>query len=231
VITFLGTVLTFLLMGVITNSLIQRWQQRNWLQQHRVLGAEKAFLELKRLVDELMTLGDARAYRSTRLVRNLSTLDQATIVQVKKEYDQALTAWNDKLNSFIVRLTVYGSYDFAQQLEDDVQLRFFRISEKLDGAVLAARGNKPLPSGLKSGIESELRSLNYRLFRLSRDLLNLLLQKQREAYVGRTVQFREHTIELFSTWYLFKALLKTNQPPQSIIGSSSDFNVPTFFRM
>lgn len=216
-------------MGLIANSLVQRWQHRNWLQQHRVLGAEKSFLELRSAVDELMTLGDARAYRSRRLVRNLAALDELAVTRAKTEYDNALTAWNDKLNSFIVRLTVYANYGFAEQVEKDVQERFRRISEKLDKALFAVRNNNHMPRGLSSEIERDLNSLTYRLFRLSRDLLNLLLVKQRDAYIGRTVQFRAQTIELFSTWYLFKALLKPDHPPQSIISPSTDFDVPISF--
>jgi preprotein translocase subunit YajC len=39
-------ILSFVLTGIIGNFLVQRWQQRNWHEQHRLLRLEKEMDEL-----------------------------------------------------------------------------------------------------------------------------------------------------------------------------------------
>jgi hypothetical protein len=223
-------ILSFVLTGLIGNSLIQKWQQRNWIQQRRLLRAENSIEELKKIIDEIMTLADARNYRTRRLLLNFRSGNAKTLTEIKQEYDRTLAAWNDKFNSFCVRLTIFAEYRYTEWLESDIQPRFVKISEELEQVLKlelpASTSNNPA----KAALEDQLNSLSGRLFKFSRDLLNLLLKKQEYAYVGRKIYFAPCTLHLFSTWYLFKALFEPRHAPQTIISPLSDFDVPTFFR-
>jgi hypothetical protein len=191
------------------------------------MGSEKAFEELKKLIDEIMTLGDARSYRTRRLLLKMRNANKSSISGVTRDYEQAVTAWNDKLNSFTVRLTVYAKYSFAEELETDIQERFMRISARIDSLPHSIPRDRVF--AVSPSLQRELDQLNYRLFQFSRDALNVLQEKQREAYGGNKLYFEEQTLELFPTWYLFKALFKTSQPPQTVIRSPANFEPPDIF--
>ena len=223
-------VITFFFTGLLGNYLVQRWQQRNWLNQHRLLGAEKRFEELQKLIDEITNLGDARTFRVRRIIRNRAS-DIARLQVLRDSCDKSVVKWNERFTAVSVKLTMYAGYSrFTEGLELDIQPAFVAISEQLDRAVRYLAAGQSIPRPLRIEMENMLNAISGKLFNFSRDLLGLLLTKQREAYEGEKVRFSEETLELFSRWYLFKALFKTNHPLESVSSTALDFHPPFFFR-
>ncbi|CAN5505101.1 hypothetical protein BH09VER1_BH09VER1_54980 [soil metagenome] len=220
-----------LLTALVGNRLLQRWQQRSWLQQQAVLQSHKEIDEVKSTIDEFIKLADARSYRARRLVRNLPRATEARIDSLRNEYDLSVAAWNDRLNSFQVRLTIYAKYRFAQRIENSIQPRFAELSEAIERLLSLppdVRGQEACRA--MSIFEDNLNSLNGILFAFSRDVMRYLIDEQRMMYLGRPIQFSESTLESFSTWYLFKELFKTEHPPQTIFSTPVNSSLPDVIR-
>jgi hypothetical protein len=226
----LTAITTFIFTGLVGNYLVQIWQQRNWLNQHRLLGAEKRFEELQKLVDEIATLGDARSFRARRIIRyrpgNIVELSD-----LRETHDQAVVQWNERFTAIKVKLTMYAGYTrFTEVLEGDIQPAFIAIGDQLDTVIKYLDADALIPSSIRNHAETMLNELSAKLFRFSRDLLRLLITKKQEAYEGERIPFSERTLELFSRWYLFKALFKTTHPAEPIGSPSLNFAAPFFYR-
>jgi hypothetical protein len=209
-------IVTFVLTGLVGNFLVQKWQQRNWLTQHRLIGAEKQLKELQAVFDEIVSLGAARNFRLRRVVRH-KLGGEPSLSEVRRQYDESVVKWNDRLTSFSTRLTWYAGYSqFAEVLEGNVQEAFVAMGEKLEMAVTHLVKHEPIPARLKQQLEGMSNAMSGRLFNFSRDLLRLLIERQDEAYQGKKVPLARETLELFSTWQLCKALFKTPQASQTV---------------
>ena len=170
--------------------------------------------------------GDARNYRTRRLLLNLESpsLESSGI---KQDYEKAVAIWNDSFNSFCVRLTLLSSSRYSSRLEGDIQLNFYDLSERL-GILL--RGGRVIDRKAKASLNRDLDLQNARLVNFSRDLMRLLLAKQKETYDGVLMDFTKSTFDQFSTWYLLKALFQAKHPPLTIRGSSPHSYKPSFRR-
>jgi len=117
-VTLITVIISFVLTGLIGNYFVQRWQQRNWHEQHRVLRLEKELDELRTLINEIMELGDARNYRARRL---LLSLDNESSISTERlmDYERTVAVWNDRFNSFCVRLTLLASGRWPDSGEED----------------------------------------------------------------------------------------------------------------
>ena len=49
-------IISFILTGLIGGRLLQKWQLRNWLNQQKFLGAEKDYIALQELFDDIVAL-------------------------------------------------------------------------------------------------------------------------------------------------------------------------------
>lgn len=220
-----------LLTALLGNRLVQRWQQRNWLQQQRLLKAQQQLGELQKVIDEVMALANARYYRTRKLSWQLGIADDARIEDLRRDYENSVNAWNEKFTAFQVQLTVYGTFESATNLlEDDVQMKFINISARLDpylrkGADLSGFRR------VRLSLEGEFTALSAAMFRTFRALANELKEKVNLTYFGKSVPFSEDTLETFSTSYLLKALFKSSNPPQAVIGPVSNSSIPTVFRL
>src|SRR3954465_4156360 len=108
-------ILSFLLTGLVGNSLLQRWQHRNWLSQQRFSLEDKEYQALSGLFQDLVKYSSQRHYRMRRLLRALSSSDEEGIKAKTADYDEALTEWNDIFNSLCVRLTLLAGHQYPPQ--------------------------------------------------------------------------------------------------------------------
>jgi hypothetical protein len=226
----LTAVSTFIFTGLLGNYLAQMWQQRNWLNQHRLRGAEKRFEELQKLVDEITTLGDARSFRARRIIRYRPG-NIVDLAELRETHDQAVVQWNERFTTIKVKLTMYAGYTrFTEVLEDDIQPAFIAIGDQLDIVMKYLDAGVLIPSNIRNQAETMLNDLSGKLFRFSRDLLRLLITKKQEAYEGERIPFSEATLELFSRWYLIKALFKTEHPAEPVGSPALNVAAPFFYR-
>lgn len=217
-IALLTAIVSSVLVGFIGNFLVQKWQQRNWVEQHRLLLREKEIDDLKIISTEIMKLGDARSYRTRRLMLRLESID-VNSSELVKDYENSVCQWNDSLNSTYARLTLSASSAYADQLRINIQSRFIQISDKLDNLIKVKKLKGPVPIHMKASLSNDMDFLNGQLYNFNRRLLRLLVERQTEAYVGKKIDFNRYSIQNFSTWYLFKALFQTRHSPATILGA------------
>jgi hypothetical protein len=212
--TFLGTVL-------IGNFLIQRWNQLNWLTQQKFAGAEKDYLALKELAEEVARLAAHRLLRMQRLLSAIGK-DAAVLKQRLHEYDEAQASWNEKLGSFNVRFAMYANYNMALRLEREVQNRFRRAGIALEVFVEAALGGRAVTQAETVRVRRELNRIQGLLFEFNRDLLKLVKNRETLIYEGMPIPFRRKNLNAFSTWYLFKALFIADVQSLTILRPASN---------
>ncbi len=203
---FFSIIATFLLSGVAANSLVQKWQYRNWVNQQRMLKAGIELEELKKLVEKITALADARNYRARKICRSINNISDEGLLKLRDDYDGAVTAWNDSWNLFCVKLTMYADFGrFVVPLEN-LQTKFV----KAGGLLLYAlkNSNNPDVSFAKRDLEDVLNSLSGETFGFSRDLLRLVISKEKLAYEERKYVFSRDTLESTSLWKLIKFLFE-----------------------
>lgn len=220
--------LTFVLTGVIGNRLLHAWQFRNWIKQQRFLGAEKEYLELKVLFDEIVRLAGRRLSRMQRLQGALG-LEDEIVRRRLQEYDESLSEWNERLASFNVRLTILDTYDRALDL-DQIQQYFVASGIDLEKLVRIKLGGQTVPKQLRAALESRLNEIQGALFRFNREVLKAVEYSQAVTYHGVEVKFSRRTVRLFSSWHLIKALFVPLEQVPSIYRSAVDAPEPRIFR-
>jgi hypothetical protein len=197
--------LTFLLTGLIGNSVLQRWTHRNWLRQQMLLDRERELSGLEKLFDEVSVLAGRRQYRSRRLLLNLPHLFSSNPELTISEYAESVVAWNEALTSLYAKLTMQLEWSYTRRLED-IQRRFASISSTIDRAVSLYRGGSTLHSSTLKTLSDELDSLQGALFVFQRDVLLSVSRRRKDIYSSHEIT--EANLDGIPTWELFKALFQ-----------------------
>lgn len=206
--------------------MVQRWQQRNWLAQHKLTETEKNLDELRKLIAEVQRLGDARTYRTQRVVRNLSATD--SFEEIRRDYQKSVVNWNDRLNSLCVGLRLYADYRYTDRLQFGIQQAFVQASEKVDAAIKTRHSGVSRATVAK--LENRLNLISGSIFNLSKDLIALLMKQQTKAYEGEMIVLGPETLRLFPTWFLLKALFEPVYPSATISSAALNFTRPLIRR-
>jgi hypothetical protein len=222
----LTVLLTFLFTGLVGNWLIQRWQQRNWLNQQRFLGEQKEYENLKMLCDEIIGCSGRRISRMRRLLSALGQPDDKLIRRRLKAYDEVLSEWNEKLNGFHARLTFYAAYDMSWRLEEYVQKRFVALGSELDRAKQSRLSGNILTLHLVAHIETELNKFYGALLTYNRQLLRMLEIQKTKTYYGTRITLNRDNLKHFPTWELIKGLFKPRIQPLTIVRPPTDLQSP-----
>lgn len=224
----LKLVFPIVISAIVGNYLIQRWQQRNWRQQQLVLRGEKNIEALKAVIDDFMRLADTRSYRTRRLVlqMRLSPEEGKVVIdeQIKKDYIESVVIWNEKLNSMVVRLTMYAPQGCSRDLEERIQTGFYQVSNKAESALRSIAPSQRELNSLKSEIGNELNWLNGVIGELCKDLIRSLKEREKLNYLGKEIEFGPLTIEQFSTWQLIEALFKFKKSTLTIFSPTHDID-------
>jgi len=222
----LTVLLTFLFTGLVGNWLIQRWQQRNWLNQQRFLGEQKEYENLKTLCDEIIGCSGRRISRMRRLLSALGQPDDKLIRRMLKAYDEVLSEWNEKLNGFHARLTFYAAYEMSWRLEESVQKRFVAIGAELNG-MTKSRISGTIPASRQvAHIEIELNRFSGALLTYNRQLLRTLEIQKTKTYYGRRITLNRDNLKHFPTWELIKGLFKPRIHPLTVVCPPTDLQSP-----
>lgn len=215
-------ILGFVLTGLIGNQLVQRWQQRNWVHQQRFLGAEKEYIALRELSDELSKAIAVRLYRMRRLLWSLRRSDTDLIASRLQDYDSTAVAWNESLSSFYVRLAFYVGGGDSISLEHRIHEPFQQAGADLEQLVRLHRsGNSNLGAAL-TRLELRMNSLQGKSLDFTKDLMRVVERKKRTVYAGTVIHYSRHTIDQFSTWELIKVTFARDVDRFSVRRSSSD---------
>src|SRR5215217_326412 len=226
--TLLTLVVTFLLTGVIGNRLIPAWQFRNWLKQQRFLGAEKEYIELKHLFDEIVTLLGRRLTKMQRLRASFG-LRTAVFEERLAEYDAAISEWNERIPSFNVRLTILANWDLTKDLEQIQEYLHFTGAE-LERLCRLKIANKNIPTQDQAVVVGYLDYIQGSIFKFNREILKLVEQSHANTYHGIEIRFSSSTLRSFGSWHLIKALFVPIEKVPSIYRSAIDPIEPRFLR-
>ncbi|MGV7029857.1 hypothetical protein [Methylobacterium symbioticum] len=223
--SIITVLLTFLCTGLMANWLIQRWQYRNWLNQQRFLGAEKQYEALKAVADDISKVS---AKRLSAMFRVLSALDQSAdrLEERRKIYSDAVDEWNQNINSFQYKTTLYFNWGMTQRLEHDINENFVKIGGRIERNIRIKQINDQAKISDKQEILSQLFKLQGILGNFHRDMLNVVLQKQASTYQGVEIGYNESDLQYFSTWQLIKALFITRVELFRIVLTSFELEKP-----
>jgi len=224
--TLTSVVLAFVLTGVVGNHLIHALQHRNWVSQQKVIGLQRDYEALRLLFEEISQKAGMRLARMQRLALSVRDSDLDRILDLLKEYDEAVLEWNESFSNLCVRTTFYANYSMTSRLETEVQASFHEVGRNLENLVrLRKTGAAVRPSDWRA-IISRLNSTQGVLSNFNRDMLRLVKNKQVRTFEGEVVNFSSDRLDQFSTWYLLKALFVRAEERLSIIRPPSDLPGP-----
>lgn len=209
--TFWSILLSFLLVTIIGGLFAQRLQHRNWIRQQYISQQEKLIAELKSIFVELDALLSRRLYRTRRLLYALRRPDAKKIKSAVREYDKVITEWNEKRNSFQIRLVRVIDVSLAQDFEHQLSHEFVRIGLKLERMVRTF-ANDQLPKNFRdtlTELEVELEFLSRSIYEFMREIYKALQKEQQELfYVDQFNNIPDDggKLDHISTWFLFKSL-------------------------
>jgi hypothetical protein len=227
VIALITVILSFILSGIIGNRLVQRWQQRNWRVQHGLEATEKNLEALREIADDITKFADARIFRARRVVWQIARPRTEAFDRIQREYEESVAAWNDRFTSFCVSLTMFATHRLSGRLEETIQSALVRTSDEIDEAI---RKGAVFSATQVRQLHAKLDGISGLIWQFSRDLVRYLMNKRDEAYNGRMLTFCPTNFQLFSTWYLIKALFKTRQELDPISSTALDADSPFFSR-
>lgn len=208
--TFIQIVISFVLVTLIGGIFANRLQHRNWIRQQKISSREKLIAELKALFVELDGLMSRRLYRTRRLLYASRRFDEKRFKTALKRYDEAINEWNEKRNSFQIRLVRVVSNELAQDFEHDLSHKFISIGLRLERVTRAVTNDhKSAPGDLLTDLEIELQLLSRSVYEFLRSIYIRLQKEQTELYtIDRSLRIPSNDDELasVSTWFLFKSL-------------------------
>jgi len=223
----LNVILGFVLTGLFGNWILQGWQQRSWLRQQWFLGAEKDYTALKSLWDEIAEFSGARLARMYRLAAVVRLAPFETVEARLKEYDVSVLVWNEKFQSFLVRLVRFTSGTaLSYSLEQIVQPHFVACGRQLEQLFNQRKADGALDVSQVRALTHSLDRLSHELTNFNRDVLRVVQDQRARTYQGVKVVLGPHTIRHFGNWELFKALFHSGIEPYYVIRPPFDLEVP-----
>lgn len=215
-----------LVTGLFIRYLVQAWQARNWLNQQRLLGAEKKYSNMLTLFSDISDSASRRLTAMYRLGDALGFEDDNRVKKRLEDYDDALRQWNEKLNGIYVRLTALLGQAESTRLEREVQDGFLRAGAKLEVLTRSRLKGEKISRRRREDVKPDLNHIQGLLRNFNRDFLNLLEVEHSTIYYGQFVEFNETNLDSFSTWELFKALLKKRVERHRVLRAPLDLPAP-----
>lgn len=222
----------FILTGIVGNRLLHSWQHRSWVKQQFFMGEEREYIALRELWDEIVDLSSVRLTRMRRLCAIVRLGDIELVRTRLSDYDQALARWNERFNSFLVRLLRYTDHNnyLANSLEHEIQPLFVRSGRELELVTKDRLAGRTLTQASVENVTRHLDLLSHQLVIFNRDILVAVQGQKRKTYEGVRLQLSADTIAEFSTWELFKALFHSRIQPYEVVRAPFDFILPSHRR-
>ena len=219
-----AVILSFLLTGVVVNFLIQRWQHRNWVNQQRFLGAEKTYESMKATADEISISASKRLSAMFRVTFALDQSDER-LEERRKIYSDALDEWNQKINSFYYKTTLFFGWSMTKRLEDDLNAQLVSAGALIEASIRKREHKSDEPTGKKE-ILKRLYSIQGMLGAFNRDMLRSVMHQQAATYQGVEINYSVRNLVFLSTWQLFKMLFITRVDDFRVVLTSFQLEPP-----
>ncbi len=209
--TIFSVLLSFALITVLGSILAHSLQYKNWIRQQQVGSHEKRIADLKAIFFDLDATLSKRLYWTRRLLYALRRYDEGHLSRVTGEYDKAITEWNERRNSFQIRLAGLVGVDSWQEFEHFLAQRYVAIGAELEIFVRQSRVSKSGPNEKSrlNELEHELNSLSHSVYDFSRTIYRAVQIEEDDFYaIARSKRLPKNDEELsfVSTWFLLKSL-------------------------
>jgi hypothetical protein len=163
---FWTIILSFVLFTIIGSILAHSLQFRNWIRQQQVSNHEKRIADLTRIFFDLDATISKRLYWTRRLLYALRRYDEARLARVLAKYDEAITEWNERRNSFQIRLAGVVGVTSWQEFEHYIARRFVEIGSELENfARLSIKSKSAAADNRRlTELENELNSFSHSVY-------------------------------------------------------------------
>jgi hypothetical protein len=209
--TLWSIVLSFVLVTIVGSIFATSLQFRNWIRQQQVSHHEVRIAELTTIFLDLDTSLTKRLYWTRRLLYAIRRYNEARLPNVLAKYDEAITEWNQKRNSFQIRLAGAVSVASWQEFEHFLAPTFVEIGSELEGFTRLLEHSKgaTVDGRRLYEIEDELNSLSHSIYDFTRRIYRAIKKEETAFYaIARAKRLPDNLDELsfVSTWFLFKTL-------------------------
>jgi hypothetical protein len=209
--TLISILFSFVLLSIIGTTFAQRLQHKNWLRQQNISIQDRRISDLNVLFIDLDNLLSRRLYKTRRLLYALRRSQTIEIKDRLNDYDSVLTEWNEKRNSFQIRLVRVISVELANHFEHLLSQRFVHIGSRLERLTRAYLQNQ-LPNNFRetlTTLEDELDVLSRTVYEFLREIYINLQAEQERLYKldsDNKIPTTAGDLDQVSAWYLFKSL-------------------------
>jgi hypothetical protein len=212
----MGTVLlSFVLLTLVGGAFAYRLQHANWLRQQKIESRERLVAELRTIFVDLDLMLSRRLFRTRRLLYALRQGNSERISKCLGEYDEVVCDWNERRNSFQVRLVRVISQELARQFEFDLSSTFVGVGSVLERLVRTScqrKLNRPERERLTE-LEGELDLLSRSVYEFVRTIY-IHLQDAQGAAFSHDQRLPEDDADLGSAsiWFLLRSLFVPPRP-------------------
>jgi hypothetical protein len=160
---------------------------------------------------DLDTTLNKRLYWTRRLLYGLRRSDNDYLGNAVRKYDEAITLWNERRNSFQIRLAGLIGTSAWQEFEHDLAPELLRIGAELERSVRALHfpgGSWPERQYLNE-TEQRLNVLSHSIYAFSRSIYNRIQRKEASFYSlvrSKRLPANDDELDSVSTWFLLKSL-------------------------
>jgi hypothetical protein len=209
--TLWSIVFSFVLVTIIGSLFATNLQFRNWIRQQQVSNHQTRIAELTAIFFNLDAVLSKRLYWTRRLLYAIRSHDEARLAATLIKYDDAITEWNEKRNSFQIQLAGVVGVGSWQEFEHFLARRFVDVGSELESFCRQMQGAERLPIDRKrlNVLETELNSLSHSTYDFARRIYRAVKKEETSFYtIARAKRLPDNFDELsfVSTWFLLKSL-------------------------
>lgn len=215
---FWPIVLSFVLVTIIGSIFAHNLQFRNWIRQQQVTSHEKRIADLTTIFFDLDATLSKRLYWTRRLLYALRRYNEIQLTGVVAKYDEAITEWNEKRNSFQIRLAGVVGASSWQEFEHFIARRFIEIGSELEKFARLSMETKSATAnrGRLTALENELNSFSHSVYDFTRTIYRSVQSEEKSFYTitrAKRLPNNDDELAMVSTWFLLKSLFVPPRMP------------------
>lgn len=209
--TIISVILSFTFATVLGSLIAYNLQHRNWIRQQQVSTHEKKIADLGAIFTDLDTTFSRRLYWTRRLLYATRRFNEERLIHAINEYDKAISEWNEKRNSFQIRLAAIVGVSAWQEFEHSIAQQYVELGAELERFAREARIKKSAPAERQrlNELEKGLDSLSHTIYNFTRTIYLAIQNAEQDFYsLARQKRLPKNDDELsfVSTWFLLKSL-------------------------
>jgi hypothetical protein len=205
----LSVIIGPIITGLIGNTLVQKWQLRNWFAQQRQINQQEELSQTQKLFDDLTAAANKRLDALRRYLWSLNG-DEVSLQKHRSDNQVEVVSWNERLNGFYARITMYLDYSLTLRLQDEIHVHFAAITREVVSLYQARQSGAEVSEPDMVRLDGLLTHLGARIRNLNRDIVRLLVVKRQNIIDGRRLYYTDaKNLREFSTLSLIKFIFSS----------------------